>query len=559
MTAVKIRVKSRGGAPIWPNIVVVISTFAVTLFIALQPVDFLVRHLKDDSFYYLKTANNIALGLGSTFDGINRTNGYHPLWMLNLIPIYWLFPHSPLTALRTVMLVMAVYHTVAAWMLYRTISWTHGVVLGMVFSLTWALSPIVLRISLNGLESALYSLLLTAIILLITTHLKDNTGSWAVPPGSTKVSLVLGFLVALCMLARLDAIFLFVGLLATLGTTLAVRFKLRLTRCALYLPVVLPPVILVGSYLVFNFLTFRHLVPVSGVVKQPELPPTANAFIARLLWPLSPVHHSLGIALTLLFGFLVLAAFGTIMFRSRSSRELLVLIWRRYDWLWIGSSLSYVYNSLSATPFANWYYIANILVVIVSASEMVDFVLKRVNASAKMARVGYMGAVVMLVVTYAGLATVEFHPHKNEIQYEQFRAAEWIKVNLPPDAIGAAWNAGILAYFSGQQIVNLDGLVNSYEYAEAMKNHREPAFVLQEGVTYVFDMFPVPLSGSLEDVLPATKRHWAPYLRPYYEYIYYAYNLGFSSFFNTWFPSVGKGAPFVFKVWELVSPSEKIR
>lgn len=558
MTAMKLWVKSRGDALIWPNVVVAVSIFAVTLLIALQPVDFLVRHLKDDSFYYLKTANNIALGLGSTFDGINRTNGYHPLWMLNLIPIYWLFPHSSLTALRIVMLVMAAYHTMAALMLYRTISWTHGVVLGIVFSLAWALSPIVLRISLNGLESALYSSLLAVVILLITTRLKDNTGSWAVPPGSTKVSLALGFLVALCVLARLNAVFIFVGLLATLGTTLAVRSK-SMSYIRSILAMVLPVVILVGLYLLFNFLTFQHLVPVSGVVKQPNLSSTAGAFIARLLWPLSPVYRSLGIAPTLLVGFLVLAAFATIMFRFRSSRELLCLIWRRYDWLWIGSIPLYIYNSLSATPFANWYYIPIILVVIVSASDVTAFVLKHVNAPQSVVRLGYVGTVVILVVAYAGLAALEFHPHKNEIESEKLRAAEWIKVNLPPGDIGAAWNAGILAYFSGRQVVNLDGLINSYEYAEAMKNNQEPAFVLQQGVTYVFDMFPVPLSGSSEDVLPTNKRHWAPYLRPYYEYGYYAYNVGLSSFFNTWFPSVGIDAPFVFKVWKLVSPNEKIR
>lgn len=28
----------------------------------------------------MKTAVNLATGMGSTFDGINETNGYHPLW-----------------------------------------------------------------------------------------------------------------------------------------------------------------------------------------------------------------------------------------------------------------------------------------------------------------------------------------------------------------------------------------------------------------------------------------------------------------------------------------------
>ncbi|HID08358.1 MAG TPA: hypothetical protein EYP10_14555, partial [Armatimonadetes bacterium] len=54
-----------------------------------QPMGYIIeRFTPDDVFYYLKTAMNIAQGHGSTFDGVNRTNGYHPLWMLLLVPIY---------------------------------------------------------------------------------------------------------------------------------------------------------------------------------------------------------------------------------------------------------------------------------------------------------------------------------------------------------------------------------------------------------------------------------------------------------------------------------------
>ncbi len=35
----------------------------------------------DDAYYYLGIARNIADGHGSTFDGLNPTNGYHPLWL----------------------------------------------------------------------------------------------------------------------------------------------------------------------------------------------------------------------------------------------------------------------------------------------------------------------------------------------------------------------------------------------------------------------------------------------------------------------------------------------
>ncbi|HEY2882771.1 MAG TPA: hypothetical protein VGJ15_10065, partial [Pirellulales bacterium] len=41
----------------------------------------------DDSYYYLKTAANAQAGYGFSFDRINPTNGFHPLWMGLLVPL----------------------------------------------------------------------------------------------------------------------------------------------------------------------------------------------------------------------------------------------------------------------------------------------------------------------------------------------------------------------------------------------------------------------------------------------------------------------------------------
>jgi len=46
---------------------------------------------EDDSFYYLRIAQQIAAGHHSTFDGTHLTNGYHPLWMLVLVALTLIF------------------------------------------------------------------------------------------------------------------------------------------------------------------------------------------------------------------------------------------------------------------------------------------------------------------------------------------------------------------------------------------------------------------------------------------------------------------------------------
>src|SRR2546427_260168 len=61
---------------------------ALLLMFTFAPVrDVLIRFVQDDAFYYFEVARRLGSGQGSTFDGINPTNGYHPLWQLLLVPL----------------------------------------------------------------------------------------------------------------------------------------------------------------------------------------------------------------------------------------------------------------------------------------------------------------------------------------------------------------------------------------------------------------------------------------------------------------------------------------
>src|SRR4029077_13881509 len=48
-------------------------------------------------------------------------------------------------------------------------------------------------------------------------------------------------------------------------------------------------------------------------------------------------------------------------------------------------------------------------------------------------------------------------------------AAQWARVNLPADAVIGAWNAGAIGYLSERRVVNLDGVVNSWDYYQTQR------------------------------------------------------------------------------------------
>lgn len=70
--------------PIFPLLFLAASAYA--LFVRFHSSAFLTFY-EDDAFYYFQIARNIVMGHGSSFDGTHLTNGYHPLWMLVIVPL----------------------------------------------------------------------------------------------------------------------------------------------------------------------------------------------------------------------------------------------------------------------------------------------------------------------------------------------------------------------------------------------------------------------------------------------------------------------------------------
>lgn len=54
--------------------------------------------------------------------------------------------------------------------------------------------------------------------------------------------------------------------------------------------------------------------------------------------------------------------------------------------------------------------------------------------------------------------------YRNYYQYAMLCSARWLAASTPADARCAAWNAGIVSYFSDRAVTNLDGLANSAAY-----------------------------------------------------------------------------------------------
>jgi hypothetical protein len=182
-----------------PEIIIIILVMIASLYVALSPANSLINwYDNDDSFYYFKVAQNIVAGNGVTFDGINATNGFHPLWELICIPVYALIKGDLITPLRVVVILFGIMQSISLVLIYRVfqmmISRLISFMITMAFGFSWLVYTNIFK---GGLESALSFLM---VIILLKKGIEYHISS---DKPLLKLSII-GVIAALTILSRLD-------------------------------------------------------------------------------------------------------------------------------------------------------------------------------------------------------------------------------------------------------------------------------------------------------------------------------------------------------------------
>ena len=160
---------------------------------------------RDDAYYYFKVAQNITEGLGSTFDGINLTNGYHPLWMVICIPIFALARFDLILPLRVLLMVMAVFNAATAVLIYRLVKSNLTNAVAILAAMFWAFNLYIHSVVYEfGLETPVASF---AVVLFIYKLSQFEKG-WRTKPVTARQLAALALVAVIVMFSRLDLVFL---------------------------------------------------------------------------------------------------------------------------------------------------------------------------------------------------------------------------------------------------------------------------------------------------------------------------------------------------------------
>lgn len=413
----------------------------------------------DDAYFYVTVARNAAQGHLSSFDGTSTTNGYHPLWAAMLTPLF-LLVHDKDVALFVTLIGCCVLHGITAGAIWRILARQVSVAAACFGAAFFALFGVIPAwyIGEGPLAMALFALFVERLL----RAALDGSGArsaWA-------SGLTLGCVATAAVLARLDAIMPTTASLAWLwwvrrgpGRSAAM---IAVTTMAL----------LVGAYVASNVIFFGHAIPISGVLKS------SFPHVSLINYPLaSPKWYRLLAPLAVALAFMGWRAAR----RGRPGGA--ATIDGALAAITTGILVFYAYESLFQKDadfgLYSWHFAVATCVAALLAARLFDAVVHGPRLSRAAGPALLVTALVWTVSRYA------LSPNVDSTLADAHSMGRWIDENLPKDAVIATADAGLVAYFGERPTVNLDGLINDFEYQDVLRDHMVAAYLDAKHVTHL--------------------------------------------------------------------------
>ena len=438
----------------------------------------------DDAYYYLVIARNLAAGRGPTFDGVDPTTGYQPLWQGMLAAVAGVVPDRQLLQ---VALFLGAVLAIAGFCAYARV--VHSVValtpLGFAVGLAVATGPVAWERTVNGMEGPA---VIAAMALVAVAAMR-----WWGAPSARSMALV-GVACGLLCLGRTSQ--------ATTIAIVPVVLLWGLRRSGVRVPLARQLGAWVGGaaavclpWFLWSWATVGTTTSTAGAVKAHWQELTTGSFpssaglkqtqlaAATELWrqvsAVAPsTYDAPGLLRKVIELVLVgLVAWGAVRLVRRASYGVVVLapalaVVARYavELLWIPNMR------------ASWYTAPLFTLTGLAVAVGVSWLVRRASAGAPAARVRraprplLLGAQVVLgvvLVVLVGRQAARIPPTWGEANWE---AAQELRA-LPEGTRIGSFDTGSLG-FVRPGVVNLDGLVRGPDYVDEVTSGRPLASVV---------------------------------------------------------------------------------
>jgi len=439
------------------------------------PIPTLLQWVPDDSFYYFQPASLLAQGYVPSMDGVHAGNGFNPLWMLLLTPIFALKPVSADLPVHLALMLSGILFLATGYVIYKILrELGTGRLVGAYGAATFALWPSGILIAADG-ETTPVNVLVLACMMLVYLRIITR------PSAPPRLFLALGGLGGLAFLARTENLIL----LLLLGLLYAARRRGEAKAASLAVVAAGVAVFALPS-LAWNYALCGTVLPISGwavpMVMHNFLagpsPAAADVFmiswrnlgdsILELFIPYSPLK----IGIFVVYGFVA----ASLQRRDGEARSRGAVL---------AAFLTFVFVLYGLNAGVRWYLRYWHLGAALLVNHVFAWYAFHLAASESPRRKLYthLAAGVFLAMCAADLAYTARQPWY-PWQTEMLAAGKWVAAR--PQTRFGAFNAGIISYYGADNVADLDGNMDGAAL-DALKRRDLYAYCRRERVAYIVD------------------------------------------------------------------------
>lgn len=516
------------------SFIFLILGLGIRLWIAWRPLAIIDNLLfPDDTYISLAIARNIALGHGMTFDRLGVTNGFQPLYVFLLVPLFQAIPNDLSLPIHIALSIQAILSTGTAYLLARLVSHIVNRLAGF-FALTlWLFAPAAIHQGINGLETGVA---LFFVALAFALHFG------ALMPGLPPIRrlVLVGFIVGLAVFTRIDNIIL----IPLLMGDLLWQQKQKGNRAAglqqaiilgFFAFLILAPWLLVSYQCCGSFIPesgkavrFQALASFHDIPGQTATLWVYNGILTLRILAEIPLQLDHPIAWSLAAGCLVL---GLWVNHKRESgwyaplKNLAHMPWLRRLWpVWAYAlGLLAVYNIyvMAYWFFVRYFYaVAWVLTILIAAAlaGMAHEVSRRGRSLPSPLQTALLPlslrqatAVITFILLLWFLPGLHRFMFVSPAQGGYYNIARWANAQFPEAVVIGSAQSGALTYFAhpNMTVINMDGVANPDAFA-ALQAGQQFDYLRQVNLEYIIN-WPIntdllrdyggePLAGALKEM-----------------------------------------------------------
>lgn len=439
-----------------------------------------------DSFFYFSIAKSLFRGEGMVINSGVATNGFHPLYPLLSWPVFEVFyPFGEEVPILAVAVLFSILSVLTGLFLYSAVSAFTNRSGALLAATLWNVNPFVLSIYLSGMEVPVQIFFLS-VLLYYWSRIEDISD---VP---VRGQLMIGVLLALIVLSRLDGGLIAIGVAASLvfHKSRGERFRLGSYRDV----VTIAGVALTVAFPWFwnSYRSVGRITPVSsdaihfvrlqlnewGTVTELRIGAMESA-VAAVAKSIVFLQDNTLVTVTVVLG----VCFLLPAMASYSNRELFVTL-RKVDFLVFSALLFYPFYILHALKFRFYYHLFTAFVAITVFSLLVANLTRSRSSTCRRISVGFVVAIVAInLVTGAWMVSNLGYSESYDVKK---RSADYVDERISPSTRVGSSNGGEVQYYSEREVLVLAPVINP-EAFRAWKHGSVEKYLVESNVTYIVD------------------------------------------------------------------------